>query len=307
MVGGSTRIPKVHSLLKKEFDKAPSHGINADEAIAHGAAIHAAVAGGMVDCDEGPVLESVTSLSMGLETDGGKMSIVIPKASHMPIRRQVEVATDHEDQTAVTLKVWEGERPLARDNHFLGSFRLTGLNPDSYRLGGKTQGKEIKRAKVLVTFRIDGSGILSVTAEEVFAAGGAAGSLTVQEENTKLTAEQIAEMIQKADAAKEADLSKVQKVTAEQNLKNSILYVRTSSHDEKLTVADKQALLKAANDTAEWLEANGNAAPSLLMEKQAALEKHWAVEKLKQTKAAIEAELPAPTMDDDDDDDDGLC
>lgn len=128
LVGGSTRIPKVQQLIKEFFNgKEPNRGINPDEAVAYGAAVQGGILAGI----EGPdlVLIDVTPLSMGIDTVGNVMAKIIPRGSIIPTRKSQVFSTHTDQQTSVTIAVFEGERALTRDNHKLGAFNLDGIPP----------------------------------------------------------------------------------------------------------------------------------------------------------------------------------
>jgi len=156
LVGGSTRIPKVQALIKDYFNgKEPNRGINPDEAVAYGAAVQAAVLSGMEMGGDGVVIIDATPLSLGIETVGGVMSKIVPKGTIIPTKKSQVFTTNQDNQSAVNIVVYEGERALTKDNHKLGQFDLTGI-PMAPR--GTPQ--------IEVTFNIDENGILSVTAKD---------------------------------------------------------------------------------------------------------------------------------------------
>merc|ERR1719266_1654188 len=130
LVGGSTRIPKIQQLVKEFFKgKEPSRGVNPDEAVAYGAAVQGCILSG-ADCgDTSMVLLDVNPLSMGIETVGGVMSKVVPRNTVVPTKKSQIFSTAADNQETITVKVFEGERPMTKDNHLLGSFDLTGIPP----------------------------------------------------------------------------------------------------------------------------------------------------------------------------------
>ncbi|CAF1034114.1 unnamed protein product [Adineta steineri] len=154
LVGGSTRIPKIQQLVKEFFDgKEPSRDINPDEAIASGAALHAGVWAGEQDTGDIVFFEG-TSLTMGIETDGGVMTKIIPRNTVIPNKKSQIFSTTAHNQAVVTIKVFEGERPMAKDNHFIRKLDLADIPPAPRGV-----------PEIEVIFEIDNDGILKVTAE----------------------------------------------------------------------------------------------------------------------------------------------
>jgi molecular chaperone DnaK len=152
LVGGSTRIPMVHERVKKYFGKEPHKGVNPDEVVAIGAAVQAGVLSGDV---KDMVLLDVTPLSLGVETLGGVMTVMIPRNTTIPTRKEETYSTADDNQTKVEIHVLQGERAQARDNRSLGRFHLEGIMPAPRGM-----------PKIKVTFDIDANGILSVTAKD---------------------------------------------------------------------------------------------------------------------------------------------
>ena len=153
LVGGQTRMPKVQELVQQTFGREPHKGVNPDEVVAVGAAVQGAVLAGDV---KGVVLLDVTPLSLGVETLGGVMTVLIPRNTTIPAKKSETFSTAADNQTSVEIHVLQGERPLARDNRTLGRFHLMGIAPAPRGM-----------PQIEVTFDIDANGILNVSAKDM--------------------------------------------------------------------------------------------------------------------------------------------
>ncbi len=188
LVGGSTRIPKVQEMVRQITGKEPHKGVNPDEVVAIGAAIQAGVLSGEV---KDIVLLDVTPLSLGIETKGGIFTVLVPRNTTIPTRKSEIFTTAADGQTSVEVRVYQGERPMARDNRLLGVFHLDGIPPAP---AGVPQ--------IEVTFDIDANGILNVTAKDL--GTGRQQSIRITG-STNLTREEVERMVKEAEANAERD------------------------------------------------------------------------------------------------------
>jgi molecular chaperone DnaK len=227
LVGGSTRVPKVQELVRKMFDKEPHKGVNPDEVVAVGAAIQGAIIGGDV---KDVVLLDVTPLSLGIETEGGVMTVLVERNTTIPTEKKETFSTAADNQTAVTVKVFQGERKMANDNRLLGQFNLDGIPPAPRGV-----------PQIQVTFSIDVNGILNVTARDL----GTSKEQTVKiEQSSGLSEAEIEKMKRDADAHADEDQRK-RKLAEARNHAHSLIYQTEKllkEHADKLDAASKSAI-----------------------------------------------------------------
>merc|ERR1711957_627437 len=219
LVGGMTRVPKIQETVEKFYGKKPSKAVNPDEAVAMGAAIQGGVLKGDV---KSVVLVDVTPLSLGLETLGGIFTRIIERNRTIPATGTQVFSTAADNQTTVSIRVFQGERGMANDNKFLGQFDLTGIPPSPR---GTPQ--------IEVTFEIDANGIMKVAAKDK--ATGREQNIVIQPSGG-LTKDEINNMVNQSESMKEEDMKKREGVEVKNQLDGNIFNIEKSLNEHRSKV-----------------------------------------------------------------------
>merc|ERR1711963_1315453 len=253
LVGGSTRIPKIRQLVKEYFNgKEPRSGVNPDEAVAEGAAVQACILSG-ADCglDADMVVIDTVPLSLGIETVGGVMTKVIPRNTAIPTKKTQIFSTAADNQEVVTIKVYEGERSMTKDNHLLGKFDLTGIPPARRGV-----------PQIEVTFNVNADGILEVSAKDK--ANDKEEKIVISNDNNRLTPEDIERMLKEAETWAEQDKLQKEKIDAKNDLEQYYYSLKLQVDDEeklggKLSQEDKDKINEMVEEKLKWLGDNEDA------------------------------------------------